>query len=84
MTQQVEKQKNVLARPNIYVERASDNSHFFGSRPSVTYSTWGMLQYTDKKGITLEEVNALTSHAFYLNVFKETIHIGGPYFCYGF
>lgn len=79
MTNQAEKQKNVLARPSIYVERASDNSHFFGSRPSVTYSIWGMLQYTDKRGITLEEVNALTSHAFYLNVFKETIHIGGPF-----
>lgn len=70
--------KKVLERPSIYTERVGD-SHFLGSRPSVTYCLWGLLQYTDKKGVTLAEVNALTGYAFCLNIFKETVHIGGPF-----
>lgn len=67
-----------LERPLIYTERVGD-SHFLGSRPSITYCLWGMLQYTDKKGATLAEVNALTGYAFYLNIIKESVHIGGPF-----
>jgi hypothetical protein len=68
----------LLKRPAIYTERVGD-SHFLGSRPSVTYCIWGLLQYTDKKGISLAEVNALTGYAFSLNIIKDTIHIGGPF-----
>ncbi|MBP1989379.1 RNA polymerase sigma factor [Paenibacillus eucommiae] len=70
--------KKLLERPAVYTERVSD-SHFLGSRPSVTYCIWGLLQYTGKKEVSLAEVNALTGYAFCLNIFKETIHIGGPF-----
>lgn len=70
--------KKCLERPAVYTERVGD-SHFLGSRPSVTYCLWGLLQYTDKKGISLAEVNALTGYAFSLNIYKETVHIGGPF-----
>ncbi|MFC5406357.1 RNA polymerase sigma factor [Cohnella soli] len=70
--------RTILERPVVYTERVGD-SHFLGSRPSVTYCLWGLLQYSDKKGITLAEVNALTGYAFCLNIFKETVHIGGPF-----
>lgn len=70
--------KTILERPMIYTERVGD-SHFLGSRPSVTYCMWGLMQYTEKKGISLAEVNALTGYAFCLNIFKETVHIGGPF-----
>ncbi len=74
--------KRLLERPAIYTERVGD-SHFLGSRPSVTYCMWGLLQYTDKRGISLAEVNALTGYAFSLNIFKETVHIGGPFMLAG-
>jgi RNA polymerase sigma factor (sigma-70 family) len=70
--------KKMLERPAVYTERVGD-SHFLGSRPSVTYCMWGLLQYTDKKRVSLAEVNALTGYAFCLNIFKETVHIGGPF-----
>ncbi|RAV20749.1 hypothetical protein [Paenibacillus contaminans] len=70
--------KKCLERPAVYTERVGD-SHFLGSRPSVTYCLWGLLQYTDKKGISLAEVNALAGYAFSLNIFKDTVHIGGPF-----
>ncbi|TCZ80793.1 hypothetical protein E0485_00415 [Paenibacillus albiflavus] len=70
--------KRILERPIIYTERVGD-SHFIGSRPSVTYCLWGLMQYSEKKGISLAEVNALTGYAFSLNIFKETVHIGGPF-----
>lgn len=70
--------KKCLERPAVYTERVGD-SHFLGSRPSVTYCLWGLLQYTEKKGISLAEVNALTGYAFSLNIFKDTVHIGGPF-----
>jgi len=70
--------KKLLERPAVYTERVGD-SHFLGSRPSVTYCMWGLLQYTDKKRVSLAEVNALTGYAFCLNIFKETVHIGGPF-----
>ncbi|MBH5316301.1 sigma-70 family RNA polymerase sigma factor [Paenibacillus sp. GSMTC-2017] len=71
--------KKRLERPVVYTERVED-SHFLGSRPSVTYCMWGLLQYTDKRGISLSDVNAFTGFAFCLNIFKETVHIGGPLF----
>ncbi|CAM4432361.1 BtrH N-terminal domain-containing protein [Paenibacillus tarimensis] len=69
--------KNVLSRPVIYTVRVGD-SHFTGARPSLTYCLWGLLQYTELQGVTLEEVNGWTSHAFYLNIFEDSVHIAGP------
>jgi len=68
----------ILERPNIYTQRIGD-SHFLGSRPSVTYCLWGMLQYTNQRNLTLAEVNALTGQAFSIHIIKETVHIGGPF-----
>ncbi|REK76683.1 sigma-70 family RNA polymerase sigma factor [Paenibacillus paeoniae] len=70
--------KKILERPNIYMQRIGD-SHFLGARPSVTYCLWGLLQYTDKKHLSLAEVNGLTGQAFSINIMKETVHIGGPF-----
>ncbi|GKU75886.1 BtrH N-terminal domain-containing protein [Paenibacillus sp. L3-i20] len=68
--------KKLLERPTIYTERRED--HFIGARPSLTYCMWGLLQYTELRGISLDEVNGLTGHAFYLNIFEDSIHIAGP------
>jgi len=70
--------KKLLERPSIYTQRVGD-SHFLGARPSITYCMWGLMQYTDKKGISLDEVNGLTGHAFYLNIHETTVNISGPF-----